>query len=231
MLANQPSTATCGCACQLKNYRAISLYKVVVSDDEFATEKGLAAFSDHTCAFCSFGRETEYQWLWKETIPKHRLPSVTSKLFGFSRGGASISVTILEHTFTHRSAHFAVVAQMGFRDRIASVFRFLADQPEAKTLMQAAQFASTLLFVVLYIWSTYSPPPLWSIRYNLDLFLCIMFAIDYVSRLLVRTAILNLNMLCMTTSKKYYLHQSECTFKQEEHFIFAATHKHTESVV
>ncbi|KAL3142086.1 hypothetical protein ABBQ32_004709 [Trebouxia sp. C0010 RCD-2024] len=73
---------------------------------------------------------------------------------------------------------------MGFRDRIVTIFRFLADQPEAKTLIQAAQFASTLLFVVLYIWSTYSPPPLWSLRYNLDLFLCIMFAIDYISRLL-----------------------------------------------
>ena len=91
----------------------------------------------------------------------------------------------------HRSAYFAVVAQMGLRDRIATVFRFLADQPEAKTLIQAAQFASTLLFVVLYIWSTYSPPPLWSIRYNLDLFLCVMFAIDYFSRFLVRTSIFN----------------------------------------
>ena len=82
---------------------------------------------------------------------------------------------------------YTVVAQMGFRDRIVTVFRFLADQPEAKTLIQAAQFASTLLFVVLYIWSTYSPPPLWSLRYNLDLFLCVMFAIDYISRLLVGT--------------------------------------------
>lgn len=95
----------------------------------------------------------------------------------------SITTLVLD-----RSAHFAVVAQMGFRDRIAAGFRFLADQPEAKTLIQAAQFASTLLFVVLYIWSTYSPPPLWSIRYNLDLFLCVMFAIDYTSRFLVRTA-------------------------------------------
>lgn len=72
--------------------------------------------------------------------------------------------------------------EMGLRDRIGTVFRFLADQPEAKTIMQATQFASTLLFVVLYIWSTYSPPPPWSIRYNLDLFLCLMFAVDYVSR-------------------------------------------------
>lgn len=76
---------------------------------------------------------------------------------------------------------------MGLRERIGTVFRFLADQPEAKTVMQAAQFASTLLFVVLYIWSTYSPPALWSIRYNLDLFLCFMFAVDYVSRFLVRS--------------------------------------------
>ena len=86
---------------------------------------------------------------------------------------------------------------MGLRDRIVTVFRFLADQPEAKTVIQAAQFASTLLFVVLYIWSTYSPPPLWSIRYNLDLFLCIMFAIDYFSRLVVRPAIFSPDTSCM----------------------------------
>ena len=79
---------------------------------------------------------------------------------------------------------------MGFRDRVTTVFRFLADQNEAKTFVQAAQFASTLLFVVLYIWSTYSPPPLWSTRYNLDLFLCLMFAIDYISRFVVRNAML-----------------------------------------
>ena len=74
---------------------------------------------------------------------------------------------------------------MGLRERIATVFRFLAEQPEAKTILQAAQFASTLLFVVLYIWSTYSPPALWSIRYNLDLFLCLTFAVDYISRFMV----------------------------------------------
>ena len=74
---------------------------------------------------------------------------------------------------------------MGLRDRIVTVFHYLLDQPEAKTIMQAAQFGSTLLFVVLYIWSTYSPPPLWSLRYNLDLFLCAMFAVDYISRFLV----------------------------------------------
>lgn len=79
-----------------------------------------------------------------------------------------------------------MVLQMGFRDRVATVFRSFSDRPEAKTVMQATQFASTLLFVVLYIWSTYSPPPLWSIRYNLDLFLCLMFAVDYVSRFWVR---------------------------------------------
>ena len=74
---------------------------------------------------------------------------------------------------------------MGLRDRVVTVFHYLLDQPEAKTIVQAAQFGSTLLFVVLYIWSTYSPPPLWSLRYNLDLFLCAMFAVDYISRFLV----------------------------------------------
>ena len=75
---------------------------------------------------------------------------------------------------------------MGLRERIAAIVRHILEQPEAKTLVQALQFASTLLFVVLYIWSTYSPPPLWSLRYNLDLFLCAMFAIDYISRFVVR---------------------------------------------
>ena len=76
---------------------------------------------------------------------------------------------------------------MGLRDRIATLFRSVADKPEAKTLLQAAQFASTVLFVVLYIWSTYSTPALWSLRYNLDLILCCMFAVDYLSRFLVRS--------------------------------------------
>lgn len=74
---------------------------------------------------------------------------------------------------------------MGLRDRIATLFRSVADKPEAKTLLQAAQFASTVLFVVLYIWSTYSTPALWSLRYNLDLMLCCMFAVDYLSRFMV----------------------------------------------
>lgn len=78
-----------------------------------------------------------------------------------------------------------IVVQMGLRERIAALFRNIAEQPEAKTAVQAAQFASTLLFVVLYIWSTYSPPALWSARYNLDLMLCCMFAVDYVSRFMV----------------------------------------------
>lgn len=87
--------------------------------------------------------------------------------------------------------------------------------------MQAAQFASTLLFVVLYIWSTYSPPPLWSIRYNLDLFLCVMFAIDYISRLLVR--IINLIILPWLMSEYLILAfaSSECTFNQFSHFSLA----------
>lgn len=79
--------------------------------------------------------------------------------------------------------------QMGLRDRIATLFRSAAEQPHAKTVVQAAQFASTVLFVVLYIWSTYSTPALWSTRYNLDLTLCCMFAIDYLSRFVVSTSL------------------------------------------
>ena len=117
-----------------------------------------------------------------------------------------VTVLLLKSVQTLQTkVNLSFLVQMGFRDRIATVFRFLADQPEAKTLVQAAQFASTLLFVVLYIWSTYSPPPLWSIRYNLDLFLCIMFAIDYVSRFLVRA----------TTS---LLHWKHCSFESAQQY-------------
>lgn len=79
--------------------------------------------------------------------------------------------------------------QMGLRDRIATLFRSVAERPQAKTVLQAAQFASTVLFVVLYIWSTYSTPALWSTRYNLDLMLCCMFAVDYLSRFLVSVSV------------------------------------------
>ena len=42
---------------------------------------------------------------------------------------------------------------------------------------------SSLLFVALYVWSTYSPPPPGSARAAADAALCVIFAADYVIRL------------------------------------------------
>ena len=57
--------------------------------------------------------------------------------------------------------------------------------PTIITTIQALQLFSSLLFVVLYVWSTYSIPHRGSVRYNLDLALSCFFAIDYVLRLAV----------------------------------------------
>lgn len=51
--------------------------------------------------------------------------------------------------------------------------------------LQYVQVAASLLFVVLYVWSTYSPPVPHSARANLDLILCAIFAGEYLHRLLV----------------------------------------------
>lgn len=59
------------------------------------------------------------------------------------------------------------------------------DSPTVRSVLYLAQFASSLLFVVLYIWSTYSPPPPWTLRWNLDLALCFFFGADYCWRLAV----------------------------------------------
>lgn len=61
------------------------------------------------------------------------------------------------------------------------------DSPTVRSVLYLAQFASSLLFVVLYIWSTYSPPPPWTVRWNLDLALCFFFGFDYCWRLAVCT--------------------------------------------
>jgi len=53
-------------------------------------------------------------------------------------------------------------------------------------LWQVTQFAASLLFVVLYVWATYSQPKPFSLRFNLDIFLCVIFALDYLLRFLVR---------------------------------------------
>lgn len=42
-----------------------------------------------------------------------------------------------------------------------------------------------IAFVALYVYSTYVPAPPESLRYRLDLWLCAVFAVEYVHRWLV----------------------------------------------
>ena len=66
--------------------------------------------------------------------------------------------------------------------RIAEAWERIRALPEVKTVLQVGQFASSLLFVVLYVWATYHAPAPFSWRSNLDLLLCLVFAIDYLVR-------------------------------------------------
>lgn len=52
-----------------------------------------------------------------------------------------------------------------------------------------SQLVASILFVVLYVWGTYSAPVAGSWRYGLDTGLSVFFAIDYIGRLKVGAAI------------------------------------------
>ncbi|KAK9808990.1 hypothetical protein WJX72_007481 [[Myrmecia] bisecta] len=67
-------------------------------------------------------------------------------------------------------------------ERIVQWVNNLFRLPELRQALQLGQFAASLMFVVLYVWSTYSTPAPFSARYNLDLFLCFVFAVDYAFR-------------------------------------------------
>ena len=54
-----------------------------------------------------------------------------------------------------------------------------------RRLLRLLQLASSLLFVILYVWSTYSTPAPFSIRANIDLVLCGVFAVEYLVRYVV----------------------------------------------
>ena len=58
--------------------------------------------------------------------------------------------------------------------------------------MRFLQILSSLTFVVLYVWGTYSTPKPFSWRYNLDIALCGLFATEWLWRLVVRY-------ICMTS--------------------------------
>ena len=59
------------------------------------------------------------------------------------------------------------------------------DTMEFRMLMQVTQLGASVLFVVLYIWSTYVPPAVGSLRNVLDVFLCAVFALEYALRVAV----------------------------------------------
>ena len=63
--------------------------------------------------------------------------------------------------------------------------------------MRFLQILSSLTFVVLYVWGTYSTPKPFSWRYTLDIALCGLFATEWLWRLVVRdtcmTALSNLS--------------------------------------
>lgn len=49
----------------------------------------------------------------------------------------------------------------------------------------APRLVASLLFILLYVWSTYVPEAPGSWRHWLDLVLCCVFAVDYVYRITV----------------------------------------------
>ncbi len=56
---------------------------------------------------------------------------------------------------------------------------------ELRGALQLLQFGSSVVFVCLYVASTYSAPTPFSLRYNIDILLCLLFAADYVARVVV----------------------------------------------
>ena len=70
-------------------------------------------------------------------------------------------------------------------EQVSDAWESFMSRSEVKTAMQALQFAASLLFVILYVWSTYSTPQPFTWRSNLDLLLCAIFALDYLVRFTV----------------------------------------------
>ena len=83
-----------------------------------------------------------------------------------------------------QSMHHSRVLQSPWQ-RLALVWQYLQEAPEAKRALQVLQALSSLLFVVLYVWSTYSSPAPHSLRANADLALCTVFAVEWMARFAV----------------------------------------------
>lgn len=67
--------------------------------------------------------------------------------------------------------------------RVTTLLRLAAESPAALLVAQSVQFAASLLFVGLYVWGTYSTPARGSVRYYLELALCVVFGAEYMHRL------------------------------------------------
>lgn len=68
--------------------------------------------------------------------------------------------------------------------RMLSQLERLSESVSVRLAFQAFQFVASLAFVGLYIWSTYSVPPRNSWRYFAEVFLCLIFALEYLHRLI-----------------------------------------------
>lgn len=73
----------------------------------------------------------------------------------------------------------------------------LSSDPGVLLFFQLGQIVASLLFVVLYVWSTYSAPSHSSWRYKLDLSLCVLFAVEYAFRVLVRVPVVCLKIVSL----------------------------------
>ena len=83
-----------------------------------------------------------------------------------------------------------------------------------------------LCAVVLYVWSTYSTPAPFSIRYNLDLMLCVLFATEFLFRLAVRPSSFGdmpFYRPAETTAQNPALPQSENFYRSSTAFVVPHT--------
>jgi hypothetical protein len=93
-------------------------------------------------------------------------------------------------------------------------FKTFTDKPDVRLVVQSAQLLASLLFIVLYVWSTYTPALPGSPRHQLDLLLCLVFACDYVFRIAVSTLLANL-CFCLYTSPR--LHHQPTVIPAAQH--------------
>lgn len=93
--------------------------------------------------------------------------------------------TRLEVKPSHKDAETQCMMQGTPWQRLARAVRWVARLPEIKSIMRFMQILSSMLFVVLYVWGTYSTPRPFSWRFNLDIALCALFATEWLWRLVV----------------------------------------------